>query len=179
MSLSAAALDRLHAFAKSGGHVLFLDHTPTLIAGTTIRAARAATPADFSWAIVETSAQLSATPTPGQFAPPAPPAPQDVPPAIAQALTRAVPAPDVTLDTPDTSLRYIHRQLKDATVYLFFNESDHAFLHSVTFTGKGKRTEVWDPQTATVRLLPSTRANNFLKINLALEPYEARVVVVR
>jgi hypothetical protein len=179
MLLSAAALDRLHAFAKSGGHVLFLDHTPTLIVGTTIRDARAATPADFSWAIVETSAQLSATPTPGISAPPAPPAPQDVPPAIAQALTRAVPAPDVTLDTPDTSLRYIHRQLKDATVYLFFNESDHAFLHSVTLMCKGKRTEVWDPQTATVRLLPSTRANNFLKINLALEPYEARVVVVR
>jgi hypothetical protein len=179
MLLSETALDRLHAFAKSGGHVLFLDHTPTLIAGKTIRDARAATPAEFSWAIVETSAQLSATPTPGLSAPPAPPAPQDVPPAIAQALARAVPAPDLTLDAPDTSLRYIHRQLKDATVYLFFNESDQPLMHSVTFMGKGKRTEVWDPQIATVQPMPSTRGKNSVKFNLALKPYESRVVVVR
>jgi hypothetical protein len=179
MLLSQAALDRLRTFASTGGRVLFLDHTPTLIAGQTIRDARAATPADFSWAIVETSAQLAPTPTPGQFAPSAPPEPQQVPPAIAQALAQAVAAPDITLDSPDTSLRYIHRQLKDAAVYLFFNESDHAFSHTVTLMGKGKKTEVWDPQTASVQPLPSTRAKNSLKIQLALKPYDTKVIVVR
>lgn len=179
MLLSQSALDRLRAFAAGGGHVLFLDHTPTLIAGRTIRDARAATPTDFSWATVETSAQLSPTPTPGLSAPAAPPAAQDVPPAIARALASAVPAPDLTLDAPDTALRYMHRQLKDATVYLFFNESGHAFSHSVTLMCKGKRTEVWDPQTAAVQPLSSTRMKNSLKIELALKPYETRVVVVR
>jgi hypothetical protein len=176
--LSQAALDRLRTFGSTGGRVLFLDHTPSLIAGRTIRDARAATPADFSWATVETSAQLSPTPTPGQFAPPAPPEPQQVPPAIASALAQAVAAPDLILDAPDTSLRYIHRQLKDASVYFFFNESDHAFSHSVTLMGKAKRVEVWDPQTAAVQPLSSTRTNNSVKIELALKPYETRVVVV-
>jgi hypothetical protein len=179
MLLSQAALDRLRTFSSTGGRVLFLDHTPSLIAGRTIRDARAATPSDFSWAIVETSAQLSPTPTPGQFAPPAPPEPQQVPPAIAQALAQAVAAPDVTLDSPDTSLRYIHRQLKDAAVYLFFNESDHAFSHTVTLMCKGKKTEVWDPQTAAVQPMSSTRTKNSVKFQLVLKPYETQVVVVR
>ena len=85
----------------------------------------------------------------------------------------------MTLDSPDTSLRYIHRQLKDATVYLFFNESDHAFSRTVTLMGKGKKAEAWDPQTASVQPRPSTRAKNSLKIQLALKPYETQVVVVR
>jgi len=176
--LSQAALDRLRAFAGTGGHVVFLDHTPSLIAGKTIRDARAATPADFSWATVETSGQLSATPTP-PFAPPAaPPSPEVVPPAVLQAVLAAVPAPDLTLDTPDTALHYMKRQLKDASVYFFFNESDHAISHSVTLMGKGKRTEVWDPQTGAVQPMSSTRAKGSVKIELALKPYETRVVVV-
>ncbi|MGO9642530.1 MAG: glycosyl hydrolase [Candidatus Acidiferrales bacterium] len=176
--LSQAALDRLRAFANTGGHVLFLDHTPSLIAGKTIRDARAATPADFSWATVETSAQLSATPTPPYAAPAAPPSPEVVPPAVLQAVLAAVPAPDLTLDTPDTALRYMKRQLKDAYVYFFFNESDHAVSHSVTLMGKGTKTEVWDPQTGAAQPMSSTRAKGSVKIELALKPYETRVVVV-
>jgi alpha-L-rhamnosidase len=179
MLLSQAALDRLHTFAAGGGRVLFLDHTPTLISRRTIRDARAATPSDFSWAAVETSAQLPPTPTPGQFAPPAPPAPQDVPPAILQALAQAVAAPDIALDSPDTSLRYMKRQLKDAAMYLFFNESDHAISRSVTLMCKGKSAEVWDPQSATVQPISSARTKNSVKIQLVLRPYETRVVVVR
>ena len=62
--LSQTELDRLKALAKGGGKVLFLGRTPSLISGKSIMDARAATPADFAWATVETSAQLPATPTP-------------------------------------------------------------------------------------------------------------------
>ena len=177
--LSQDVLDRLRTFAGAGGHVLFLGHTPSLIAGRTIRDARPATPADFSWASVEVSAQLSPTPTPGQGPPPAPPSPQVVPAAVLEALDRAVPARDLTLDKPDTALRYMRRQLKDATVYLFFNEGGQASQHTVTLMAGGRRTEVWDPQTATVQPLASTREKGSLRIALALRPYETRVVVVR
>lgn len=177
--LSQAALDRLRAFARSGGHVLFLGHTPRLISGRTIRDARAVTPSDFSWASVEVSAQLSATPTPGQFAPPSPPRPQVVPDAILKAVDRAIPQRDLTLDRPDRALRYMRRQLKDASVFLFFNESAEPLKHAVTLMSKGTRTEVWDPQTAVVHALASTRGKGSLKIQLVLQPYETRVVVVR
>jgi len=177
--LSQSALDRLHAFAKSGGHVLFLDHTPSLIAGRTIRDARAATGADFDWATVEISAQLAATPTPPAQAPAAPPTPQVVPAAILQAVRDAVSAPDLTLDAPDTALRCMKRQLPDAFVYLFFNESDHAISHSVTLMGKGTKAEVWDPQTGAVQPIAATKAKGSVKINLSLKPYETHVVVVR
>jgi hypothetical protein len=73
----------------------------------------------------------------------------------------------------------MRRQLTDASVYFFFNESDHAFSHSVTLMCKGKKTEVWDPQTAAVQPMSSTRSKNSVKIELTLKPYETRVVVVR
>jgi hypothetical protein len=179
--LSQAALDRLKAFAAGGGHVVFLDHTPTMISGRTIRDARAATPADFSWATLETSDQLSATPTPPYGPPAAPPSPEVVPPAVLQAVLQAVPAPDLTLDSPDTALRYMRRQLKDASVFFFFNESDRAFAHSATLMGVGKKAEVWDPQTGTVQPLHAIhpKPKGSLKIDLSLKPYETEVVVVR
>jgi hypothetical protein len=176
--LSQAALDRLKAFGASGGHVVFLDHTPSLISAMTIKDARAATPADFSWATVETSAQLSATPTPPYQPPSAPPTPEVVPPATLQAVLAAIPSPDLTLDSPDTSLRYMKRQLKDASVYFFFNESDHAFSHSITLNAKSKKIEMWDPQTAAVQPMASTKAKNSTKFELDLKPYETRVIVV-
>jgi len=51
-------VDRLKALVKGGGKVLFLGRTPSLISGKSIMDSHAATPADFAWAVVETSAQL-------------------------------------------------------------------------------------------------------------------------
>ena len=177
--LSQAALDRLRTFASTGGQVLFLGHTPGLIAGRTIRDARAATAADFSWAAVEVSAQLPATPTPPAQPPAAPPAAQVVPPAILQAIRRAIPEAELTLDTPDTALRYMKRQLKDASVYLFFNESSHSLSHVVALRSAGTKVETWDPQTATVAPTQATSGKGSVKIDLALKAYEMRVIVVR
>ena len=88
--ISQAELDRLRAFAKGGGKVLFLGRTPALISQKTMMDARAATPADFAWATVETSAQLPPTPTPPGAPPAAPPGPQVVPAAIETALNAVV-----------------------------------------------------------------------------------------
>src|SRR4051812_45243162 len=118
--LSQKAVDRLRAFALSGGHVLFLGGKPSLIFDKAILKARAAAPADFSSASVEDSTQLPSTPTPPHYPPPAPPSPQVVPPTVLAAVNAAVPAYDLSLDTRDTALRYTRRRLKDADVYLFF-----------------------------------------------------------
>jgi hypothetical protein len=180
MLLSQAALDRLRGFAMTGGKVLFLDHIPSLIAGRTIRDARPATSADFSWALVEVSAQLPPTPTPPGKPPDAAPIPQAVPPAIRQAVMRTVAATaDVSLDGPDTAIRYIKRDLKDAPLYLFFNESDRPSSHVLTLRSRGTRVEIWEPQTGDIRAIPSTRINAAVKATVTFEPYQTRVVVVR
>jgi alpha-L-rhamnosidase len=175
--LSQAAVDRLHAFADGGGHVLFLGRTPSLIADRTILDARSAVPADFSWASV-VSDELPPTPTPPAQPPASLPAPQVVPSAIAQAVSAAVSNPDVKLDSPDTALRSMRRRLKDADVYLFFNEGAQASSHAVTLRSEGRRAEVWDPQTAAIMPLHATAGKGSVKIELALKPYETRVVVI-
>jgi hypothetical protein len=181
--LSQAALDRLRAFASGGGKVLFLGRTPSLIAGRTILDARAATPADFAWATVETSAQLPETPTPPAYPPTAPPAPQAAAPAILQAVTSVVGKQDVWLSTPDTSLRCMTRQLKDSSVYLFFNESAAPISDSVNFRNDGENAhqlvEEWNPATGAVSSAVSTRARGTMSVQLKLMPYETRVLMVR
>jgi hypothetical protein len=177
--LSQAALDRLRTFAKGGGKVLFLGRTPSLISGKTILDARAATAADFEWATVETSAQLPPTPTPPASAPATPPGPQVVPAAIDAAVAAATGPRDVMLDSPDTAVKVMTRRLKDANVYLFFNEGAKASAHTVTLRADGKTVEAWDPASATVSPVASMPGSGSITVKLALAPYETRLLMVR
>jgi hypothetical protein len=176
--LSQAALDRLHGFASGGGNVLFLGRTPSLISARTILNARVASAADFSWATV-ISGELPPTPTPPAQPPASPPAAQIVPDAIVQAVSAAVPSPDVTLDKTDAALRTMRRRLKDADVYLFFNEGPQASAHTMTLRSDGHRVEFWDPQTGKVTAAKATNTKGTVKIQLELKSYEPSVVVVR
>jgi hypothetical protein len=176
--LSRASFDRLRAFAKDGGHVLFLGRTPSLISGRTILDAHAATPADFAWASV-VPGELPPTPTPPAQPPASPPSALVVLEAIAQAVTAAVPSPDITLDKPDTALRLMQRRLKDADVYLFFNEGAQPSSHAVTLRSDGSKVERWDPQTGTIASTQRTGAKGAIKVQLELKPYETAVLIVR
>lgn len=176
--LSETALDRLRVFAAGGGHVLFLGRTPSLIAGRTILDARTATPADFSWATV-VPGELSPTPIPPAQPPTAPPTLQIVPKAFQQALDAVVPAPDIALDQPSTALRSMRRRLKDADVYLFFNESPDPFSRTVTLRSTGRRAEILNPQTGAVTTLKSTKAKDGRGLTLTLKPYQTHVIVLR
>ncbi|MGA2439087.1 MAG: glycosyl hydrolase [Acidobacteriaceae bacterium] len=177
--LMQTELDRLKALAKGGGKVLFLGRTPTLISGKTIKDARAATPEDFAWATVETSAQLPPTPTPPAAAPATPPGPQVVPAEIETALDAVVGTKDVALDAPDAALKVMTRRLKDANVYLFFNEGAQGSSHSVTLKTAGKTVEAWDPATGTVSPVAATAAKGAVTVKLDLKPYETELLTVR
>ena len=177
--LTQTELDRLRALAKGGGKVFFLGRTPTLIEGKTMLDARSATAADFAWATVETSAQLPATPTPPAAAPATPPGPQVVPAAIETALNAVISTRVVALDTPDTALKVMTRRLKDADVYLFFNEGAQGSSHSVTLKTAGKTVEAWDAATGTVSSVASTAAKGAVTVKLDLKPYETELLTVR
>jgi hypothetical protein len=176
--LPAAAETRLMAFARGGGKVVFLGGTPQWIAGRTIRDARTATAKEFSWANV-VDAQLPPTPTPPAEPPSAPPAPQIVPAEVLAALKSAVIAPVVAIDAPDPALRVMKRRWRDADAYLFFNEGAHVSKHTVTLMAKGRVVETWDPQTGSVTKLDATESGGHPVIQLDLEPYATRVLVVR
>ncbi len=196
--LSQTELDRLKALASGGGKVLFLGRTPSLISGKTILDARAATPADFAFATVETSAQLPPTPTPPAQAPASPPVPQAVPPAIEAALDKVIPDRQIALDSPDTALKVNTRYLKDANVYFFFNEGAQPISHTVTiaagipggysgvFTGPGPINlaapmvvESWDPSTGTASPIPYKQAKLAFTIKLDLKPYETKLITIK
>jgi hypothetical protein len=177
--LTQTELDRLRALAQGGGKVFFLGRTPSLISGKTIKDARAATAADFAWATVETSAQLPPTPTPPAAAPATPPGPLVVPAEIETALNKVVGTREVALDTPDTTLKVMTRRLKDADVYLFFNEGAQASSHSVTLKTAGKTVEAWDPATGTVSPVAATAAKGGVAVKLDLKPYETELLTVR
>ena len=177
--LSQAELDRLRTLANGGGKVLFLGRTPALISDRTMLGARAATPEDFAWATVETSAQLPPTPTPPAQAPTAPPAPQVVPAAIETALGTVIGTREVALDGPDTGIKVVTRRLRDADVFLFFNESEQARVHPASLKSDGHRVEEWDPATGKVSPMENQSLNGTVHLLLALKPYETKLVVVR
>jgi hypothetical protein len=158
---------------------LFLGRTPALVSRTAIMDARAAIPADFAWATVVTSAQLPPTPTPPGQPPAAPPEPMLVPVAIEAAVNALVGAREVTLDAPDTALKVMTRRLKDANVYLFFNEGAQATEHTVTLNAGGKMAEVWDPQTGEVAPVTSLAAKGGVTVKVELKPHETELLMVR
>jgi hypothetical protein len=98
---------------------------------------------------------------------------------VLAAVDAAVIAPVVRLDAADTALRAMKRKWKNADVYLFFNEGAQASNHAVTLISKGRIAESWDPQAGTVARLHSTRAGGKLTVQLKLQPYETRVIVLR
>jgi len=175
--LSEAALARLKSFAHGGGKVVFLGGTPQWIAGRTIRDARAAKAAEFSWATV-VDAQLPPTPTPPAAPPATPPAPQIVPAEVLEAMQSDVIAPTVKMDAPDPALRVMKRKWKDADVYLFFNEAAQASAHSVTLMAPGRKVGAWNAQTGSVTQLQATRAGGHPVVRLNLQPYATQVIVV-
>jgi hypothetical protein len=177
--LSQTELDRLKALAKGGGKVLFLGRTPSLISGKSDMDARTVTPADFAWAVVETSAQLPPPSHVPAMAPTAPPGPQVVPAAIETALNKAVGTRDVALDAPDTGLKVMTRRLKDADVYLFFNEGAQASAHSVTLKTAGKKVQAWDPATGSVSPVTSAAGKGAVTLKLNLKPYETALLTVQ
>jgi hypothetical protein len=177
--ISEAALDRLHEFARGGGSVLFLGHVPTMISGKTYLDAREASAKDYAWAKVVTDAQLAETPTPPAQPPAEAPSPQIVPRSIEDALHSVVKHGDVELESPDTSLRVMKRRLKDADVYVLFNEGPHALSQRVLLHSNGRHVEGWDAQTGKVAEVRSSGKDGGRSIELQLSAYESRVLVVR
>jgi hypothetical protein len=177
--LPQAVVDRLHAFAASGGTVLFLGSVPALIAEKTNLDARATRPGEFAWATT-VAVDLPVTPTPPAYPPTTAPAPMPVAPGVWQQIAQALPPNALTLAAPKDGLRMMHRRWKDATVYLLFNEAATAFSGAVRLAaGPGARVELWDVQAGAIAPVAARAAQKGFELDLNMEPYATRVLVVR
>jgi hypothetical protein len=152
--ITRVGLERLQAFAKAGGKVIFVGKTPTLVLDKTYLDAKQETP-DLSFAtLVEASG--------------------DITPAVLAAL----PKPDVKVDADFPRLTYTHRQYADGDLYFFFNESDKAETRMATIAGHGMAQD-WDMLTGEIHpMAGETVDGGGVKIALALGPYESKAVMV-
>jgi hypothetical protein len=149
--ISKTALDRLKAFAASGGSVIFLGRTPTLMVDKTF--VDASEPTDISWALREPSGQLT------------------------DAVLRALPKPDVVLNRQCPDVKYIHRCLEDADLYFFFNEGTESLSLEATLEGDGQA-QLWDAATGQVKSIKSAAGNGNVRLPLELGPHETKFIVV-
>jgi len=150
--ITKAVLERLRAFAAAGGKVVFVGRTPTMVVDRTFLHAEG--PPDLSFATLEPSVGIT-------------------PRVIA-----ALPPPDVKLDTPCPSIKYIHRSLKDGEVYFFFNESKDPQTRTATLAGTGQ-VQVWDANTGKIQPLEGApKASGRATVPLTLAAYETRFLVI-
>ena len=145
-------LERLRAFAAAGGKVIFVGRTPSMVVDRTFLNPEAAP--DLSFATLE--------PTP----------------AITPRVVAALSKPDVKLNTPCAPVKYIHRSLKDAEIYFFFNESDQVQTRKATLAGSGK-TQVWDAASGSISPLTGavSAKDHIIEVPLQLKPYESMFIV--
>jgi hypothetical protein len=151
--ITKAVLDRLRAFAAAGGKVLFVGRTPTLVVDQSFL--NAGGPPDLSFAtLLEPSGNIT------------------------DQVLAALPPPDVKLDQPCPSIKYIHRSLQDGEAYFFFNESDDTQTRTVTLAGTGKVT-VWDAASGAIHPVAGvTSTAGHVTVPLTLAGEEARFIVV-
>jgi hypothetical protein len=151
-AISRASLDRLRAFAKSGGRVVFLGKRPSMAVDASFL--KAVPPGDLAWATAESTVKLT--------------------PAVLAAL----PAPDVTLTPASPAVKYLHRRWRDADCYFFFNESPQPQAVGATLSGTGP-TQTWDAATGEIsNVIAGVAGKGAVRLHLNLAPNESRFVVV-
>lgn len=83
--------------------------------------------------------------------------------------------PGIRLWDANSSLRVMTRRLKDAEVYVLFNEGPQSLAEKALLHADGRR----DARTGKVERITLQRAKRGVTVNLELKPYEMRLLVVR
>src|ERR1039457_2462152 len=151
-AISRASLDRLRAFAKSGGRVVFLGKRPSMAVDASFL--KAVPPGALTGATADPAVKLTS------------------------AVLAALPAPDVTLVPAPPAVKYLHRRWRDADCYFFFNESPQLQSVGATLSGSGP-TQTWDAATGEIsNLVAGVSGKGALRLHLNLAPNESRFVIV-
>ncbi|HEY9533698.1 MAG TPA: glycosyl hydrolase [Mucilaginibacter sp.] len=96
-----------------------------------------------------------------------------------QALDLVKVIPDAKITQSD-SILFIHRQLKDGSIYFISNQKTSTVNISPVFRISGKQPELWNAVTGDIRALPSYyQAKGTTTVPLKLAPYESAFIVFR
>jgi hypothetical protein len=151
--ITRAGLERLQAYAKAGGKVIFVGKTPSLIIDKTFMSMKDVPDLSFA-TLIEPSGDVTTR------------------------VIAALPAPDVKVDSEFKRLTYNHRAWTDGDMYFFFNESDRAESRVATVKGHGQ-VQVWDLGTGEIHALSDAKTDgDSVKVPLALGPYETKLIVI-
>ncbi|RPJ63198.1 MAG: hypothetical protein EHM23_02065, partial [Acidobacteria bacterium] len=149
--ISKVSLERLMAFAAAGGKVIFLGRTPVLVNDKSFLNAEKAP--GLGWAMQETSGDLTS------------------------AVLAALPNPDVVLSVATPKVKALHRKLKDADVYFFFNEGETPVQCEATLEGNGQA-QLWDGVTGAIDKPAGTAGNGTVRIPLELGRWATKLIVI-
>jgi hypothetical protein len=151
--ITRTGLARLQEFVKTGGKVIFVGKTPSLILDKTFMDAKEKPDLSFA-TLIEPSGDITAK------------------------VIAALPTPDVKLDAAFPRLTYTHRKFTDGDMYYFFNESTATEKRVATLAGHGT-VQSWDLATGDIHpILGTTAAGDSVTVPLVLGSYEAKVIVV-
>jgi hypothetical protein len=151
--ISRVGLERLRAMAAAGGKVIFVGVAPELLVDKTFLDAKEKPDLGFA-TLVEPAGDIT------------------------ERVIAALPKPDVALDSPCPAIKYTHRAWRDADLYFFFNESNQPQSRAAEVSGHGQP-QVWDAAAGEIHLMTgATAGKDSLRLPLALQPYEAKIVVI-
>jgi hypothetical protein len=148
--LSQAVFNKLKAFTAQGGTVIFAGDTPELLTGKNFKAADGAAGSFFTWA------------------------------RVADDPSTQINSSDVKLNAAAPFVKYIHRVIKDADIYFFFNESlTNEVNTTATLKGEGFINQ-WDPTNNTLALETpvAATANGLAPVTLKLKPQETTFIII-
>ena len=98
---------------------------------------------------------------------------------LEDALKLANVIPDFKTEEADSAL-YIHRELKDGSIYFISNQKNESLKINPEFRISGKSPELWDATTGYIRDLPDySQTANSTRVPLELAPYESAFVIFR
>jgi hypothetical protein len=155
--ISAAALQRLRAFANAGGTVVVAGAKPSVIVGKNFLTAGDGSVNPLlqngkpSTATVRTVARL-------------------------EEVVSVLESPDLSIQPESTHVRYVHRSLSDGEVYWLFNEGDAPVDVMLQVRGRGGM-ERWDPANGTRQPVYALATSGMLKFPLHLEKGETALFV--
>ena len=98
---------------------------------------------------------------------------------LQQALDLIKVVPDLKITQSDSVL-FIHRQLREGSIYFVSNQKNKPVSISTAFRITGKSPELWNAVTGNMRNLPSfTQTANTTSVPMELTPFESTFVIFR